>query len=396
MYGTTGTLVTFGAFLALILLGLFLCRYGIKYLTISFIGLVLTLALLFNIATGIITLLYDTHPLLYIVIDYLLPVVSIFLIGIILARFGLYIYTKSSSDKNNNLGKSQLRYVLNLRRSWANLVGWFNNKSNVLVVAIILSIMVLHLKNINKPVYMIGDESFYVSEANRVLHGQPLVLLEHPPLGKWIIAAGMFTFGNNAIGWRIFPIIFGTASILLFYLICVTLVRSSFWNKQHPPSNKIKSTPKWFESSSFIPVLATFLFAIENTSFILAHLAMLDVFSVTFMLLGFLFYLKSRYLSAGVALGLSLLCKETAIFGILVIIIHWTITHWSDVIDELKYMWRAIPGKNTLAPAPSFIMPMSKLMISVPVVWSVLLPLLEYVKTPLWGAFQNRLPILQL
>jgi dolichyl-phosphate-mannose-protein mannosyltransferase len=37
----------------------------------------------------------------------------------------------------------------------------------------------------------------------------------HPPLGKFIIAAGIWLFGDNGIGWRVMPMIFGLATIWL-------------------------------------------------------------------------------------------------------------------------------------------------------------------------------------
>jgi predicted membrane-bound dolichyl-phosphate-mannose-protein mannosyltransferase len=56
-------------------------------------------------------------------------------------------------------------------------------------------------------------------------------------------------------------------------------------------------------------VFATFLFAFENMSFAQSGIAMLDVFYVTLMLAGFLFYLRGNYLRCGILMGLSMLCK---------------------------------------------------------------------------------------
>ena len=67
---------------------------------------------------------------------------------------------------------------------------------------------------------------------------------EHPPLGKLIIVAGIEIFGDNPWGWRFFPILFGTASIVLFYFLCRRLDMS------RNASN-----------------IATFLLAFENMTF---------------------------------------------------------------------------------------------------------------------------------
>lgn len=64
----------------------------------------------------------------------------------------------------------------------------------------------------NKQVF---DEVYFPVFANRYLTGLD-VFDVHPPLGKFIIAVGIWLFGNVGIGWRIMPAIFGT--ILPFLL----------------------------------------------------------------------------------------------------------------------------------------------------------------------------------
>src|SRR5205807_4910006 len=45
---------------------------------------------------------------------------------------------------------------------------------------------------------------------------------EHPPLGKLIIAAGMKALGDNPIGCRFFPVIFGCIAIGAMYCLVRT------------------------------------------------------------------------------------------------------------------------------------------------------------------------------
>jgi predicted membrane-bound dolichyl-phosphate-mannose-protein mannosyltransferase len=228
---------------------------------------------------------------------------------------------------------------------------------------------------------MIGDELYYVRDASYILNGQPIRILTRPPLGKLFIAGGISLFGNNAVGWRIFPIIFGTASIFIFYLICVQLVKS--WQVKTNIASGNGS--KWFQPSVFIPVLATFLFAFENLSFVMAHAAMLEVFYVTFMLLGFLFYLKKRYILCGIAMGLSLLSKETAVFGIIVIIVHWAISSRREILEDINYTWRTISQRKEPDFQDSPILNISLVLVIVVAMWVFILPMLEWTKTPLWG-----------
>jgi dolichyl-phosphate-mannose--protein O-mannosyl transferase len=184
---------------------------------------------------------------------------------------------------------------------WRN---WFRQKENIAVVGLALLVFGLHFIVINNPhkgrtlddqgkiVEATGfnpryhyegeilDERHYVTEANSIIHDQKLLHPEHPSLGKLIISAGIRVLGDNAFGWRFFSVLFGTASIILFYLVCQKLT-----------------------SRRYVPLLATFLFAFENSVFVQAGVAMLDVFLVTFMLAAFLLYLHHRYISSGVALA---------------------------------------------------------------------------------------------
>jgi predicted membrane-bound dolichyl-phosphate-mannose-protein mannosyltransferase len=263
---------------------------------------------------------------------------------------------------------------------------WFTHKENLLVCAMAIIIFSIHLLNISNPPYKIGDEPGYVNDANRILTGQPMLFYEHPPLGKLFIAAGISIFGNNAVGWRIFPIIFGTASIFIFYLICVQLVNHS------GIALKVKNntTLKWSQPVIFIPLLATFLFAFENLSFVISHVAMLDVFYVTFMLLGFLFYLKKDFILCGIAVGLSLLCKETAIFGVIVIIVHYIITTYKSILEDLKYTWQTITTRQEPELKKSPILTVSTIPFIMSAMWVLLLRLLEWTTTPLWDNIFTR------
>jgi len=155
---------------------------------------------------------------------------------------------------------------------------------------------------------------------------------EHPPLGKLFIVFGMFLFGDNPFGWRFFSILFGTICIVLFYLVCRRLTMS--------------------RKASF---LATFLLALDNLSFIQASIAMLDVYSVTFMLLSFWLYLKGRYLLSGVSVGLSALAKLTGVLALPVILLHWLLTKRAGPIQFVVSMLSAYASFLLLMPLFDFV-----------------------------------------
>ncbi|MDF2048362.1 MULTISPECIES: phospholipid carrier-dependent glycosyltransferase [unclassified Arthrobacter] len=109
---------------------------------------------------------------------------------------------------------------------------------------------ILRFVRLETPQKLVFDETYYVKDAYSFLisgyernwpdkandsfnAGDPTVLLSspeyvvHPPVGKWMIAAGMWIFGaDNAFGWRFAAALTGTLSILLVSLIALKLFRS--------------------------------------------------------------------------------------------------------------------------------------------------------------------------
>jgi len=119
---------------------------------------------------------------------------------------------------------------------------------------------------------------------------------EHPPLAKLIIALSMHLLGDNGFGWRIPSVIFGTIAVLVFYLLL-----------------------KRITHYKMVPFVATFLFSFDNLVFIQSRIAILDIFTLTFMLLAvYLYFSDHPYLSA-LALTLSTLSKATGAAGFILI-----------------------------------------------------------------------------
>ncbi|NKX49587.1 phospholipid carrier-dependent glycosyltransferase, partial [Arthrobacter deserti] len=109
---------------------------------------------------------------------------------------------------------------------------------------------VLRFHRLGEPGSLVFDETYYVKDAYSYLvsgyerewpedantsfnAGNPDVLLDspeyvvHPPVGKWMIAFGMWLFGpDNAFGWRFAAALTGTAAVLLVALIARRLFRS--------------------------------------------------------------------------------------------------------------------------------------------------------------------------
>lgn len=78
-----------------------------------------------------------------------------------------------------------------------------------LIVAYGIFFRVYHLGFPNKQVF---DEVYFPVFARDYIDGISFYDV-HPPLGKFVIAVGMFFWGDNPIGWRIMPAIFGVGII---------------------------------------------------------------------------------------------------------------------------------------------------------------------------------------
>jgi dolichyl-phosphate-mannose-protein mannosyltransferase len=165
---------------------------------------------------------------------------------------------------------------------------------------LVVATLVMHFVIIASPTELILDERHYVPEAQNIIAEHEITRPEHPPLGKLFIVAGIELLGDNPWGWRFFSVIFGTATIVLFYFLCRRL-----------------------EMSPNAASIATFLLALENLTFVQASVAMLDVYCLTFMMGAFLLYAARQYAASGIAIGLSALAKLNGALAAPVIFLHW-------------------------------------------------------------------------
>lgn len=122
----------------------------------------------------------------------------------------------------------------------------------------------LRVVALGHPDRIIFDETYYVGDANDYLaQGVEDGFAVHPPLGKWLIAAGIRLFGDTAFGWRISAAVAGTLLVLLVYLIGVRLLR-------------------WRGAAALAAILA----ATDGLLFVQSRISMLDAFLGLFVALG--------------------------------------------------------------------------------------------------------------
>ncbi len=147
---------------------------------------------------------------------------------------------------------------------------------------------ILRFVRLDDPHSLVFDETYYVKDAYSLLvsgyerswpdkandafnAGNPNVLLNspeyvvHPPVGKWMIAFGMWLFGSdNSFGWRFSAALTGTLSIFLIALIALKLFRSHI-----------------------LGAVAGLLLAVDGHHLVMSRTSLLDIFLMFWLLAAF-------------------------------------------------------------------------------------------------------------
>ncbi|MBO9576125.1 MAG: phospholipid carrier-dependent glycosyltransferase [Sphingobium sp.] len=164
--------------------------------------------------------------------------------------------------------------------------------------------LALFLWRIGDPAKLNFDETHYVPAAHTLMDFAALPNAEHPPLGKLLIGLSFTIFGDSFGGARIMSALFGTLTVL-------SGVMAARWLFLRRPA----------------AIMTGVLMLFSQTLFIQARIAMLDIFMVGFLMLGFWILLAAvrrsftdrwRLPAGGAALGLAAACKWTAVPLILV------------------------------------------------------------------------------
>ena len=169
-------------------------------------------------------------------------------------------------------------------------------------ILIALASFVLRIINLGLPKGFVFDEVYYVDGARDFLkHGVEIdganpEFIVHPPVGKWLIASGIKLFGDSEFGWRFASAIFTTLLILLF----ARFVHVLFY-------------------SPLLTALGAALMALDGLLLVHSRTALLDLFLTFFTVFGVLLWHRNRHIWAGIAFGLAIGCKWSAVYFVAVI-----------------------------------------------------------------------------
>ncbi|MBA3310657.1 MAG: phospholipid carrier-dependent glycosyltransferase [Nocardioidaceae bacterium] len=118
-------------------------------------------------------------------------------------------------------------------------------------------------------VTFINDSETDESEADKIINSgstegifaDPVSMVVHPEVGKWMIAFGEWLFGMNALGWRFSAALVGT----LMVLVMCRLVRR-------------------LTGSTLLGCAAGLLLAFDGLHFVMSRIALLDIFMAFWLL----------------------------------------------------------------------------------------------------------------
>lgn len=177
------------------------------------------------------------------------------------------------------------------------------------LAGLIFTAGLFRLINLGSPKDLVFDEVYYVNGAQDYLKDGVETMagkaefVVHPPVGKWLIAAGIKAFGDNSFGWRISAAVVGTISVALIYFAARKLFQSHL-----------------------LGMVAGLLTTFDGLHLVMSRTALLDIFLMFFILLGFLLILYEQHWWAALSLGLALGTKWSALYFIVAIVIYYIIS----------------------------------------------------------------------
>lgn len=158
----------------------------------------------------------------------------------------------------------------------------------------------MRIFNLGTPKGLVFDEIYYVDGARDYLKygvelskGAPEFVV-HPPVGKWLVAAGIKLFGDHEFGWRIAVAIAGTLTVYLTARIALRIFHETKW-----------------------ATLTALLVALDGLNLVMSRTALLDIFLTLFVLLAINSWLAGKYLSFAIYLGLAMGSKWSALYFII-------------------------------------------------------------------------------
>lgn len=206
------------------------------------------------------------------------------------------------------------------------------------LVALLVGIaaQLLFTIHLDQPSRIMFDEVHYVPAAQALLDLSAPRNIEHPLVAKELIAAGMAIFGDNPFGWRAFATLAGTATVLGVFALLWLLMGG----RMRPA------------------LVGAALVALNQTLFVQARTAMLDVFLGAFLVWAMVLMLwamhgtrrqvLARWIGAAVLLGLAIGTKWAAIPYVALAGLAFVVIRLRDTRLAKKPLSHALASKGQL------------------------------------------------
>lgn len=202
-------------------------------------------------------------------------------------------------------------------------------------VALLLGVaaQLLFTIHLDRPSRIMFDEVHYVPAAQALLDLSGPRNVEHPLLGKELIAAGMTLLGDNPFGWRLFPTLAGTATVLGVFAFL------------------------WLLAGSMrAAMVGAVLAMLDQTLYVQARTAMLDVFLGAFLVWALVLFLWAmrgsgrkvwwRWIAGSLLLGLATAVKWSGIPYVALAGLAFLIIRIRDARLAGKPVTTALSGKE--------------------------------------------------
>lgn len=209
------------------------------------------------------------------------------------------------------------------------------SRSRPFLVAILIGLVAeaLFLWGVTTPHVFVFDELHYVPAARTLLALAGPVNTEHPLVAKEFIAAGIALFGDNSFGWRFFPTLAGSATVMGVFAIV------------------------WLLYHRIRPAVMAAIFALLSfTVYIEARIAMIDGFLGAFTVLAIAATLWSmrappgkawpRWIVASILFGLAVATKWAAVPYLVWTALAFLIVRWRDAASAGRPIATALSGKG--------------------------------------------------
>ena len=176
-----------------------------------------------------------------------------------------------------------------------------NFRNLFLGIGIAAALLVLYGYRLDFPHDVYYDEVYHVKQARDIAAFKGYAYIEHPPLGRILIALGIHLFGDKSWVWRIFPLIAGVGIIFAVYFLARLLT-----------------------GNARIALFSAFLMALDCVTLTQSRIAMLNTPALLFMLLSVICLApyavgkkgsrRKALIGTGIFFGLGAACKITSLF----------------------------------------------------------------------------------